>query len=165
MKGKKIIFLFLALLLPGCIFLFLKIFGKNEFAVEPLFQTEAPALPAHCSKTSAPYVVPVSMMKGLIQETDSLALVHIGPMNKWRADAEKTYKRLFDFYFEGPVTVVKLEVNDADNTIYDCDFAMKKPLDIVLVDRKGTIRGQYNSTDRDELDRLMTEVTIILKQY
>ncbi len=43
MKGKQLDISLYSAPLLGCIFIFLKIFGKNEFAVQPLYQTEAPA--------------------------------------------------------------------------------------------------------------------------
>src|SRR5690606_26275936 len=46
-----------------------------------------------------------------------------------------------------------------------CVFFLQEPFDVVLVDRRGAIRGQYDSKDRDEIDRLITEATIILKKY
>jgi protein SCO1/2 len=35
----------------------------------------------------------------------------------------------------------------------------------VLVDKKGWIRGYYNGTDEKEVDRLITETKILLKEY
>ena len=46
-----------------------------------------------------------------------------------------------------------------------CIFATSEPFDVILIDRKGGIRGQYNSSDRDEVDRLLTEIAILLKKY
>jgi len=36
---------------------------------------------------------------------------------------------------------------------------------IALVDHLGRIRGYYRGDDRDEVDRLIVEMKIILKQY
>jgi hypothetical protein len=46
-----------------------------------------------------------------------------------------------------------------------CVFLLKEPFDLVMVDRAGVIRGQYTSNDREEVDRLIMEITIILKRY
>jgi len=46
-----------------------------------------------------------------------------------------------------------------------CIFLLKKPYDVVLIDRRGLIRGQFVSDNREEIDRLITEVDIILKKY
>jgi hypothetical protein len=36
---------------------------------------------------------------------------------------------------------------------------------VALVDHKNRIRGYYDGKDRDEVDRLIVEMKIILKQY
>jgi hypothetical protein len=36
---------------------------------------------------------------------------------------------------------------------------------VALVDHKNRIRGYYDGIDRDEADRLIVEMKIILKQY
>ena len=62
---KKIIVLFLALLLPVAIFIFLKSFGKNEFEVKPMFQ-DAVNQPTDCSsfKYQTPYQVAEDYLTG-----------------------------------------------------------------------------------------------------
>jgi hypothetical protein len=45
-----------------------------------------------------------------------------------------------------------------------CDLLIGPGIDIVLLDKEN-IRGQYSSADRDEVDRLSTELDIILKKY
>ena len=47
----------------------------------------------------------------------------------------------------------------------ECTLLLNPTLDLVLLDGKKRIRGQYNSNERDEVDRLMTELDIILKRY
>jgi hypothetical protein len=41
----------------------------------------------------------------------------------------------------------------------------QSPNNIVLIDEQKRIRGHYDGTDRDELDRLEAEINIILKKY
>jgi hypothetical protein len=166
MKGTKIIFLFVALLLPACIFVFLKIFGKNEFAVEPMFQTEAPVLPAKCGAVKAPYIITADKVSSFIMANDSLAIIFFLDETALTSKMQKTLHQLKETYKKDPISIV-LERNDAPDfdLAFDCIFAMKMPKDIVLIDNHGMIRGQYESTDRDEIDRLKTEITIILKRY
>jgi hypothetical protein len=155
--GQKIILLFVALLLPGCIFLFLKIFGRNEFAVEPLFQKEAPALPSPCGQVVAPYIVSSERLSGLIKPTDSLAIVFLSKDSIGTSSSRKTFTQLKEEYEKDPVALtMKWPANDGFDSTFHCTFAMKKPNDIALVDNHGVIRGQYESTDRDEIDRLKT---------
>jgi hypothetical protein len=166
MKGKKIIFLFVALLLPGCIFLFLKIFGKNQFDVEPLFQKEAPVLPADCTPAQGPFVVPDSLLSFQRQPDDSLTIIFFTHEAAMPSQSKKVFQQLVDLYEnKEPVTVARIDVYNGSDRPYRCTFAMKGPADIALIDRRGVIRGQYESSDRDEIDRLKTEITIILKKY
>ena len=61
---KKIVYLFLALLLPGLIFLFLKKFGKNEFALPTYYQHGVDSLNMLCGTVySQPYQLPDSVLK------------------------------------------------------------------------------------------------------
>src|SRR4051812_36054178 len=74
--SKKLVFLFVALLLPGLIYTFLKMFGSNAFAVAPLFQEEV-IVPDGCPDVQAPYHLPPNVFKTLSSgsEQDSLLLV------------------------------------------------------------------------------------------
>jgi hypothetical protein len=163
MKGNKLIFLFLAFLLPVLIFLFLKFFGKNEFAVEPLYNAEAPEVPSGCAPVSIPYHVPDSITKTFTLEKDSLTLLVFG-----RPDKEAlTQLARVDEEFDGDAIHKKIiaPTHAEYTSLKQCIFFLKEPFDLVLVDRRGTIRGQYVANDREEVDRLLTEIAIILKKY
>lgn len=163
MKGNKVIFLFLAFLLPVLIFLFLKFFGKNEFVVEPLYITEAPEVPSGCAPVSIPYHVPDSVKNSLTLENDTLTLLVFGKPDK---EALTQLERV-DEEFAGDAIHKKI-IGQADPeyiSLKQCIFFLKEPFDIVLVDRRGTIRGQYVNNDREDIDRLLTEIAIILKKY
>ena len=54
MLNKKTLFLFLALVLPIGIFLFLKFFGRNEFSVEPLYTRVYPEVTEGCTASKVP---------------------------------------------------------------------------------------------------------------
>jgi hypothetical protein len=163
MKGNKLIFLFLAFLLPVLIFLFLKFFGKNEFAVEPLFSTEAPEIPSGCTPVSIPYHVPDSVTKTLTLENDSLTLLVFGKPDK---EALTQLARVDEEFGDDAIHQKIIEQTHPEYTsLKQCIFFLKEPFDLVLVDRRGTIRGQYVVNDREEVDRLLTEIAIILKKY
>jgi hypothetical protein len=160
MKAKQLLLLFLALLLPGCIFLFLKGFGKNEFAVPPLFQTEKPGNAASCgTDISLPYILPDTVMRALALQNDSIALVVFG-QNK----DEQNVSRIEEAYSGLPL---RIEVADPEKNqrTMQCIYFLQEPFDAVLVDRKGQIRGQYDFSDREEVDRVITELAIIFKKY
>jgi hypothetical protein len=163
MKGKQFIFLLIALVLPGCVFVFLKIFGKNEFAVEPLYNSVAPEVPPGCSPVTVPYYVPDSIVKELNFRQDSLVLVMLGDLS---ADGVTQLKRVDEEYNNDPIHQTVIGGSDPRMSSWkQCIFFLREPFDLVLVDRKGALRGQYNSNDREDVDRLLTEITIILKKY
>ncbi len=64
-----------------------------------------------------------------------------------------------------PVGVLQLPDDDKARYWKNCIFFLYNPFDLVLLDSKGMIRGQYESASREEMDRLLTELSIILKQY
>jgi hypothetical protein len=159
---KKAVLLFLALLLPACIFLFLRIFGKNEFNVEPLFQdSKEKIIRAECGEITLPYKIPSRVLSELITAKDSLAIICFDT-----PDEDPKFRKLKEELGSEPVHFeISHPGNEARASWYECVFLMTQPADIVVVDRTGTIRGQYNSEDRDEIDRLKTEITILLKKY
>lgn len=160
MSGKKALFLFLALLLPVCIFLFLKIFGKNEFNVPALHQKEVIA-PTGCNlEYTAPYVLADSTMEII------------------RRKGEAQFYLLNFSGDDGVPGLIKSEVSDPALSVQDglrlgpdpdflgkCIFLIAAPSDLVLLDNDGRIRGYYEGGDLDERDRLVVELKILLKQY
>jgi hypothetical protein len=162
MQGKKILFLFLAFLLPICVFLFLRIFGKNEFAVEPLYQDVMPEVSSNCPPVSLPYRLSKSIVKDFLLPGDSLGLIYfILPAPD--KDSQNQLARIKEKFEHYPVSII-----DPDSTVIHsqaCLFFIKAPYDLVLIDHKGLVRGQYVSDDREDVDRLITEVDIILKRY
>lgn len=159
MKGKKILLLFLALALPSFVFVFLKMFGKNQFDVPALFSTQVPEATGECGLDyRLPYHVPDSVLGQVMNPQDSLAVVVFSAANTASLD------RVKEKYGTGSITWKSLD--PATNVFRRrCIFLLAEPFDVILVDRKGLIRGHYNSTDRDEIDRLVTEIAILLKQY
>ena len=160
MKSKKGILLFLALLLPGLIFVMLKLFGRNQFDVQPLYQNEAPDF-ANCRSVTLPYHIPDSVLTKLPIDGDSLVCIHF---NSASGEANAQLQRAVDAFAADPVTITSS--NPLTNKSWkECIFFLREPFDVVLVDRKGTIRGQYIASDRDEMDRMITEISILLKKY
>ena len=158
--------MFLALLLPGLIFVFLKLFGKNEFDVAPLYQTEKPAAVAGCGEVTLPYKVDAGVVKEVLSDRNSLALIWFMKDSVSSKRGVTELGQLRTELAKDPVSIVAIPAGDERfNDWQACRFLMRAPLDAVLVDRQGTIRGQYELADRDEADRLRTEVTILLKKY
>lgn len=159
-KGKKLILLFLALLLPVCIFLFLKIFGKNQFSVAPLFTDVLPENTSECGVAIAlPYQIPKVVQDSLLLSKTRLTLIHFGILE---SQEHNSFKRIKDEY---PDRVGFIMLPDAAIDLRRCVFFLTGKKDLVLVDNEGVIRGQYESTDRDEIDRLRMELTILFNEY
>lgn len=162
MKGKKTLFLFLALLLPIFVFLFLKMFGRNEFVVKPLYHNVMPEVSAGCSRPiSLPYHIPDTLSKQFNFAGDSLMII-------WFTDVTKDTKRFFDKVSNNYEAVSQLTLTPSiQKNMYrkKCIFFLKDNYDIVLLDKQGVIRGQYASMSREEIDRLFIELDIILKKY
>lgn len=163
MNRTKVLFLFLALLLPVCIFIFLRIFGKNEFNVDPLFSVSPPPVLNGCKSASAPYFLHDSVRAQLPFGNDSVLVIAFngnGDLN-----AVNQLKRLKEEIANLPVGFLTLPGSARHLLWKHCLFFLQEPQDVVAVDAKGRIRGQYTSADREDIDRLLTELTIILKRY
>ncbi|MEJ7646841.1 MAG: hypothetical protein WKF87_19750 [Chryseolinea sp.] len=163
MNVKKAVYLFLALLLPVFVFLFLRTFGKNEFAVKPLYSENFPSVSAGCTPVrKLPYILPDSIIKGYSKGSDSLSVVFFGAI---KDEAANQFRRVQEELRNDGVAVFSVEDTVTNATIMRCFFFLKNPFDVVLFDTRGGIRGNYTSGNRDEIDRLLTEVTIIQKRY
>jgi hypothetical protein len=79
MQGKKIIILFLGLALPGLVFVFLKMFGKNQFDVPLLHEQGVTDVDTSCLYDyPVPYTVPDSILQKLYAKNKSLIVVNFG---------------------------------------------------------------------------------------
>lgn len=161
---KKTLFLFFALVLPVAVFLFLRIFGRNEFQVPVLHEKGDIQASADCPFTySTPYHVPDSVFTRLgLDGRDSLYVFYFDP-------SVKTAMHRILVAFEGaPVRLVAPEVMAAHGDpefFRRCMLLMEADTSVAVVDYRNRIRGYYLGSDRDEVDRLMVEMKIILKQY
>lgn len=162
MKGKKVSFLFLALLLPVCVFVFLKFFGRNEFEVPLLFQ-DGSEFPKDCNRPyTTPYILSDTIMQ-TIEKGGEAALYLInfsndqGVLNRFKTEMGEEVRVIEASELSG----------DSEKTkeIGRCVLLMQASADIVLVDAQKRIRGQYSSAKLDEVDRLLLESKIILKKY
>jgi hypothetical protein len=155
--GKKVIYLFLALLLPALIFVFLKYFGKNEFDIPVLYQNGVPEASSECQLTStSQYFVHDSVLSKW--NWNGLPILFSCAEKKERADLKQRLQE------------VKLEVQLAEfgkneSKLKNCILFLKDPWDAALVDSQKRIRGYYKLGNRDEMDRLEVELKILLKKY
>jgi hypothetical protein len=160
MKAKQFIVLGLALLLPIAIFIFLKTFGRNEFKVPPLFTDSVPPIGEGCGlEVSAPYRILPGELDLLKISIDSLACVAF-----MKEGSRDPLARVREEYETAPIQFFPLDEN-AYRQKKECIFLLTEPFDVALVDSNGRIRGQYNSLERDDIDRLITEIAIIFRKY
>ena len=175
--NKKWIYLFLALALPGLIFVFLKRFGKNEFNV-PIYFEKGIAADSVCGfSTSAAYQVPDSLINKYYLKKSRARVAVVYPFVK---DDLKEVERIAGKYsndelevtlFSGiqnnPTTSLDKEFLDYNQfgTVVFCLLRIQEPWSVVLLDNKNQIRGFYDGSRRDEMDRLDLELSILLKKY
>ncbi|MBI1770756.1 MAG: hypothetical protein HY015_07250 [Bacteroidetes bacterium] len=158
--NKKITYLFLALLLPVLVFVFLKYFGKNEFDIPVYYSAgvSADTLQNECRFT----------VRGQYYVADSV-------LKKWN---RKGSVILFSFsrhqeteWMNELIKDGKLEFlqqvcwNCGEDKLKDCIFFLKEPYNAVLIDDQRRIRGYYKLGNREEMDRLEVELKILLKKY
>jgi hypothetical protein len=153
--NKKILYLFLALLLPGLIFVFLKRFGKNEFALPIYYQDGVDVTDCNMTYT-VPYLLPDSLW---IYPKKEATLFIVSENSESRIELKKL---IGDFdENEYAVAVVPTELTD----VRECILLAGKEWDVVLVDDRNQIRGYYKPNTREEVDRLKMELSILLKKY
>ncbi|MBS1682751.1 MAG: hypothetical protein JST48_13650 [Bacteroidetes bacterium] len=154
---KKLTYLFLALLLPGIIFLFLRFFGQNRFDIPVYFQNGVTDSIRCKIKTHGQYCIADSVMEKWSRKGTAILIVYSkekepGWMQKM-TDANK-------------LKFIALDTkNDSEKFLKDCVFFLKNPWSAVLIDDQNRIRGYYKMGDREEMDRLEVEVKILLKNY
>lgn len=162
--SKKSIYLLLALILPVGVFVFLRMFGKNEFTIPVYYEQGVTDSQPSCAYTyPVPYSVPDSIMQRIgwaadksvvLLVADTSTVVNIG-LKRLQEEFEST-----DFQFVYPSG----EPASRDHW-YSCFFFLKRPWSAVLIDSEKRIRGYYAPNSREEVDRLIVEMKILLKQY
>ena len=164
MKGRKLVFLLLALILPVGIFIFLKVFGRNEFHV-PVMHEKTAEVPLDCGfEYSAPYLIHDSVATLLkINHADSLYVIYFQP------SLSVQVKRVSVEFAGDPIGIVSpgelSALNVDQENFWKCVLLMPSAHSVALIDHRRRIRGYYDGTDRDDIDRLIVEMKIILKRY
>jgi hypothetical protein len=161
--NKKFLYLFIALLLPLLIFLFLKYFGKNEFDI-PLYYENGveDSLTAKCGvKIDKQYFVSDSAMSSLKWDGRPVLAIDVN---------EGELKALSELVEdEGFTNLNVLSLNNLPTKkltdFKKCTLFLRDPWNAVLIDNQKRIRGYYKIGDRNEMDRLEVELKILLKKY
>src|SRR5579872_5812102 len=147
--NKKITYLLLALALPGLIFIFLKIFGKNHFDIPVYYKDGISDSLKECSGPhSGQYTIPDSVLRFLSYKKDSDCLfIEASEMhNKDVAQLRKTFGDQLQIIILDGVELTRL------NRIKKCALFLKDPWQAVLVDKQKRIRGYYSFVNLEETD-------------
>jgi len=157
--NKKITYLIIALALPGLIFIFLKIFGKNHFDIPVYYKNGITDSLKECSGARrGQYYLPDSVLATLKCRSD-ITTLFVSDLEISNKEVEKLKQS-----FSSQLQIISLEGLDPErmNRIKKCTLFLKEPWSAVLVDKQKRIRGYYAFKSLEETDRLNVEVDILL---
>ncbi|NOS56293.1 MAG: hypothetical protein HOP37_08560 [Cyclobacteriaceae bacterium] len=154
---RKILFLSLALLLPVIVFLFLKTFGRNQFDI-PVYHKDSVEYIAACERIfEAPYVIADSITTEIGWKGNEATLISFSEI------PSEGLMRLKEDFEPSQLQIVSLSTSELARL--KCIFLVSEKYNAVLLDGKRQIRGYYQLTSREEADRLLMEISILLKDY
>lgn len=160
---KKFLYLFLALLVPGALFVFLKYGASNKFDIPVLPSTDSP-LHSDCQgKIQGSYIIPDSVWSWIPEKHKPAHVIVFGvPGLNPAAVAAAVSDEIGN-----NVVFTMGETLSADSTTQarwkSCVFLLSSPKQSVLVDTLGQIRGHYDLRGLEEVDRLRVELKILLE--
>ena len=168
--NKKAVYLFIALLLPSSVFVFLKLTGKNQFDIPIYYEHGKDSLNSICgSDYSKPYFIADSVLARLAWVEKECSVVTLGQVNA------RELKRLNEIFAPNDYSIYAINEplsgkgTNLSPASFDrwrkCVFVAKEKVTIVLVDKQKRIRGYYTVGSREEMDRLIVEMKILLKKY
>lgn len=164
---KKRTYLFLALLLPGLIFVFLKYAGSNRFDIPVYYEDGLTDSPRDCpSPGTGPYRLPDSVWQhmGNVRRMANVIIFPTGSLSE-SAISEAIREEI-------GTTSITFSTDSTFGTDSltrqrwkACTFLVEGPSQTVLFDSTGRIRGYYDLRLREEIDRLRVELKILVQQY
>ncbi len=190
---KKSLLLGGIILIPAIVFIMLKLLGENRFDI-PVYYVEgvADTLNTDCGRSKdAPYKVftrPASQVVHKIYHFEPEVTDELGDRLEELERVQEAFREekdilMFSFLNSPKITRSAVDVyNDRVNinpgfwsirpvdslsyTIFkNCELVMNDVDDrVVLVDKEEQIRGYYDISDREETDRLILELKILLSQ-
>lgn len=185
MKSKlfKFIILFLALLLPVCIFVFLKLFGKNEFDIPIYYQSQTAIDSTACEGIKAPYRIKPVTLKDTGQKAITInfgaaaSVVFTTTDSLLSKNILRQLNRVQDRLLKGTAELMIIRPTDNIEPLegwkqfvmgkdefkqwQQCGLLSSDHNKFVLIDENQNIRGYYSSDDIEEVDRLIVEVKIL----
>lgn len=174
---KKPLLLFLALILPVSVFLFLHFFGKNKFDIPVYFEAPSADIPGDCQmEYKFPYLVQsanleihettvVFFTKGLSEKVVNESIFQLTRLNE---EFESLSPKLMLVNSGSDNPSIPASTLALDSSVYEkewkCIFLAGSNR-LVLVDSVNQIRGLYPEASRKEVDRLILELKILFGQY
>lgn len=194
MKITKSIFLFLILVFPVLIYLFLQGFGKNEFTI-PVYYPSGITLPqAGCTSSVLDQVYQTDRtvlreLLGVEVPQDQITVYELG-----NAKSDQIRNNLYTFLekYKGREDISLVSIRKSNDTVFaptrydfwkrynlpdsnfmrlgrcilqlDLNQQFEADSGLVLVDQKQQIRGYYDPMILKEIDRLNTELYILLSE-
>ena len=155
------------LLIPICIFLFLKFFGENRFDIPVYYESGVSSEFPYCEQSKGQYHV-----NGLSEENlpgvylffKKEAGFDLFDVTNIKNRLRETVGEIGYTVYSRDSTAEKTEVLDSLSFVQklQCGFISDTLNQYILVDSKSRIRGYYE-TERDEIDRLIVELKILLE--
>lgn len=193
MNKTKAIFLFLLLLLPVLIYMFLQGFGKNQFAIPVYFERGLTGQHDGCLQTNpeTPYTLDDQLIDTLLGNSyqNNVIVYEIGNQNSGPLKnnlytflekyKDKSFVKLVSLRSENDTSVsfssyqswLRYNLPDSNLLTFGrCILQLKMnshlmaDSGLVLVDQKRRIRGYYDPLKLKEIDRLNTELYILLTE-
>ena len=164
MKKFKWVYLFFAIFLPILLTFFLKYFGKSEFNIPVYYEAgiNADTLSADCKyQYQTPYKIADSVLHSLNGGAFRATIITIDST----VGTKKNFERIEEELVNAEYDFVVLKNTISSSQLMSCALFMKKPWTTVLIDEQNRIRGYYAPATREETDRLIVELKILLKQY
>ena len=175
---KKSVLLFLALLLPVSIFLFLHFFGRNEFDILVYYQTATAEIPDCSIDFQFPYKIDKTSVA--LNGTSIVFFASGLSSDQFKESVFQLERISNEFENNPPQLFIILQPKDSlslltipnviimDRKAYDmeqrCIF-LTNGNRLVLVDSVHQIRGLYAMATLKEVDRLILELKILFKEY
>lgn len=194
MNKTKSVFLFLILILPVLLYLFLQGFGKNEFAIPVYYQSGVVLPPEGCQSSISDQAyrlnqTAINELIGVEVPEDNIVVYELG-----NTDSDQLRNNLYTFLekYKDNESVKLVSVKKLGDTLFspsrytdwtrfnlsdsnlmrlgrcilqlDLNQQFKADSGLVLVDRKQQIRGYYDPLILKEIDRLNTELYILLSE-
>lgn len=161
------------LAIPLAIFIFLRIFGENQFDIPVYYESGVDKEYAGCNYPDGQYLVPDSLTAGA---GASLFMFFKNDGNYSINALNNQLNRLTELYAEDTPKVTIFATDSLPETEVNVDYLLKEGIQpvmqcafvtdtynqFILVDTERRIRGYYD-TDLGEMDRLVVEIKILLE--